>query len=38
MNVEVVHVGVIHFIIQNSLIDVRYFKSGVISIIKNFNT
>jgi hypothetical protein len=28
MNVEVVHVGIPHFDIQNSLIDIRYFKKN----------
>jgi hypothetical protein len=30
MNVEVVHVGVIHFKIRHSLIDIRYLKSGIL--------
>jgi hypothetical protein len=35
MNVEVVHVGALHFLIQNSLIDIRYFvvvKTGFYSV------
>jgi hypothetical protein len=29
-NLEVVHVGVIHFKIRRSLIDIRYLKSGIL--------
>jgi hypothetical protein len=30
MNVEVMHDGVIYFKIRHSLIDIRYFKSGIL--------
>jgi hypothetical protein len=36
LNVEVVHVGVIHFKIQNSLIDIRYFVVVKTAVLLRF--
>jgi hypothetical protein len=37
LNVEVVHVGVLHFIIQHSLIDIRYlFTLFMLKILRGY--